>query len=322
MLVLFLSYLNSHLTQLWLYNMEKNIKIELMKSVDSIKNKIKQIKNQEHEVNLSLDKMFKPVSDPLKTLINSKRFTENIKHDENVSESSGLSESDTNCESTSKYEDFHDADTIFSSSPKNDVKNNLEISLDSEDIYGIYDGNNVPFGIRTDNKTLKMGNSIVSFSKIENIDGDNLVLVKIGDKTYDLTPGLKELLLRKKPDLKIVTNIDRLVYKDILHYTNAHKRDFHPRGQIRGDKGIKYREIIRPLFAEASLENNQEKIGGSLPTLKTYTKNTDLVYWDDPNELVERLKLLIASRDAGNTNHDNEILSIIEELKEANIIKE
>ncbi|CAG9137606.1 unnamed protein product, partial [Plutella xylostella] len=46
------------------------------------------------------------------------------------------------------------------------------------------------------------------------------------------------------------------------------------------------------------------------------------VYWDDPNELIERLQLLIASKDAGNTNHDNEILSIIEELKEAGIIKE
>lgn len=94
--------------------------------------------------------------------------------------------------------------------------------MESEDIYGIYDGVNVPFGIRTDNKTLMMGNSIVSFSKIQNIDGDNLVLVKIGDRSYDFTPGLKELLLRKKPDLKIVTDADRLVYKDILHYTSAH----------------------------------------------------------------------------------------------------
>lgn len=105
----------------------------------------------------------------------------------------------------------------------------------------------------------------------------------------------------------------------MLQYTNAHKRDFNPKGQIRGDKGIKYREIIRPLFSETST-NAHTKLGGNL--LKKYRNDTDLVYWDDPNELVERLKLLVASKDAGNTNHDNEILSIIEELKEAGIIKE
>jgi hypothetical protein len=43
-------------------------------------------------------------------------------------------------------------------------------------------------------------------------------------------------------------------------------------------------------------------------------------YWADPNELVDRLKLMIASRDAGHSGHDNEILSIIEELREARII--
>ena len=43
-------------------------------------------------------------------------------------------------------------------------------------------------------------------------------------------------------------------------------------------------------------------------------------HWDDPNELVDRLRLLVSSQMAGHTGHNNEILSIIEELKEANII--
>lgn len=46
----------------------------------------------------------------------------------------------------------------------------------------------------------------------------------------------------------------------------------------------------------------------------------DYMYWDNPNELVDRLRLLIAERSAGNNNHDNEIHAIIEELREANII--
>ena len=44
-------------------------------------------------------------------------------------------------------------------------------------------------------------------------------------------------------------------------------------------------------------------------------------YWNDPNELVERLLLLHAAKAAGNTNVYNEILAIEEELREANIIE-
>ena len=49
-------------------------------------------------------------------------------------------------------------------------------------------------------------------------------------------------------------------------------------------------------------------------------KNKEYAFWDDPNELVERLKLLIGEMDAGNTSHNNEIQNIIEELVEAGII--
>lgn len=49
-------------------------------------------------------------------------------------------------------------------------------------------------------------------------------------------------------------------------------------------------------------------------------KGINYTYWDDPNELVERLRLLTASQTAGHTGHDNEIISIIEELREADII--
>lgn len=43
-------------------------------------------------------------------------------------------------------------------------------------------------------------------------------------------------------------------------------------------------------------------------------------YFDDPNELCDRLRLLVSSRMAGNTNHMQEINSIIEELRELKYI--
>lgn len=306
--------------------MEKNIKIELMKSVDSIKNKIKQMKNQEHSMNLSLDKILKPVTDPLKTLVESNKTMEKVQSLEiKEPNPSDIELDDINTSSSKKFEDCYqpklNSAQFAKKSPAKELPEDLEISLEGCDIHDIYDGVNIPFGIRSVNKKILMGNSIVSFSKIDSLNDENVILIKVGNKTYNLTPGLKELLLRTKPDLKLISSNDKLVYKDMLHYTNAHKRDFKPNGQIKGDKGIKYREIIKPLFSESLNNNIVTKFGGSLPTLKKYKNNTDLIYWDDPNELVDRLKLLIASRDAGNTNHDNEILSIIEELKEANIIK-
>ena len=55
--------------------------------------------------------------------------------------------------------------------------------------------------------------------------------------------------------------------------------------------------------------------------MKVNPQNPNYIYWDDPNEIVERIKLLMASQQAGNNNQSNEIVSIIEELKEANIVK-
>jgi len=46
----------------------------------------------------------------------------------------------------------------------------------------------------------------------------------------------------------------------------------------------------------------------------------DYVYWDDSNELVDCMRLLEASRQVGHNAHDNEMLSIIEELRGAAII--
>ena len=52
-------------------------------------------------------------------------------------------------------------------------------------------------------------------------------------------------------------------------------------------------------------------------------KKIDYVHYvtfHDLNELVDRLRLLEASHQAGHNAHDNEILSIIEEFREADFI--
>lgn len=48
--------------------------------------------------------------------------------------------------------------------------------------------------------------------------------------------------------------------------------------------------------------------------------NTQLVYYDYPNELVSRLNLIISSQNADNTGVNYEIISILEELRERKLI--
>lgn len=322
--------------------MEQNIKKELIKSVDSIKHKIRDMRNVEDETNLAMEKILKPVSKPLTTFIKQNSYP---RHGEvfSIDKEKESDESDT----STSYEDTEYYDSNLSDISKFDFKQeNTHFtdfikkgatkrgSLEKDDLVSFYEtiGVNIPFGIRNENKQLYMGSSSVKMSKTDNaLNNDPIYYVSLDDKTYELTPGIRELLLKKTPDLTLVSDIDKLVYKDMLSISNVHKRDFDPNGQIKGDKSLKYRDIIKPLLLEPNhstinlrspiINSNTAKQGGSLPKLKKYKSNTDLIYWDDPNELVERLKILIASRNAGNGNHDNEILAIVEELKEAGIIK-
>ncbi|CAH0551084.1 unnamed protein product [Brassicogethes aeneus] len=114
------------------------------------------------------------------------------------------------------------------------------------------------------------------------------------------------------------------------------------------DRGFKYKNIIKPILeqmkqqdidkqkehsrklrvgrasqqTEISKKHTEKNgFGRASPTLVTYNeKPIEYIYWDDVNELVERLKLLVASKHAGNTSNDNEITAIINELKEAGVI--
>lgn len=65
----------------------------------------------------------------------------------------------------------------------------------------------------------------------------------------------------------------------------------------------------------------QQPLHPSLKRVRTYPDvKPDYVYWDDPNELVDRLRLLVSSSHAGHSGHVNEINSIVEELREVGII--
>lgn len=306
--------------------MEKTIKRQLIESVKVIKNKLKKMQNEEYDTNLQFDKVFKPITEPLKEIAGSKNGINEVNdmkvsndrellHDNYIKRRSSISNksSDSDCVSINSSESAR----TKGSNNKYTVEKPIPSSSHHKDLkLSSYSELDIPFGLRRVDNDLLIGNSSVEFSALGTTS-----FINVEGKQYELTDGLKELLLQKTPNLALVTEKDKITYKDILMLTNVHKRYYDANSQIKGDKGIKYNKIIKPLFFYGSDTKNY-KLGGNLPTLKKYRTFTDLVYWDDPNELIERLKLLVASKDAGNSNHDNEIIAIIEELKEADIIKE
>lgn len=132
----------------------------------------------------------------------------------------------------------------------------------------------------------------------------------IGNQHWAYTPGLFELLFYKNP--KNYDKYELEIYKKILLNTNAHKVNYEPNERIKANRGNKYKNIIKKL-----IDNTHTGKG----LMRVNLQKPNYIYWDNPNELVERLKLLIASQQAGNNNQTNEIVSIIEELREANIIE-
>lgn len=137
--------------------------------------------------------------------------------------------------------------------------------------------------------------------------------IMIGKVTYKASKGLYELLFKRVPDEDEYNDSDLKAYKDILLKSNAHKKGYEFTGKVNRNTSLKYKNIISKLFPTSEIK-------GSGMQWKS-TQSRDIVHWDDPNELVDRLRLLAMSTETGNTSHANEIINIVEELREAGYIK-
>lgn len=182
--------------------------------------------------------------------------------------------------------------------------------------------------LRVNKKNRRHSNVLppVQFSKVDrkrSSDGKN--------KTNSSTSinDVVEYLSKKKAD---ALNDNEWSPEEEKHYQDVFAiispEDFDENGKFVGS-GEKRRKVALALkkFNTESIQKikkqtntNTKKGKGLKKNFIPYSENIVYEYWDDPNELCERLKLLLSSKSAGNTNHDQEINSIIEELKERGII--
>lgn len=168
------------------------------------------------------------------------------------------------------------------------------------------------YGVRLTKDGMMFGNKRFDVDKADNMLVDSI--------RYVGTPGLYELIFKKIPDDDLYTETDMQTYKSMLLTTNAHKINYDAYDRVKSNRGYKYKHVIAPLLPIESKKKSGK--GLFMPYTMTLHEDNkiDYVHWNDPNELVDRARLLNASRQAGNNAHDNEIVSIIEELREAGII--
>lgn len=332
---------------------EETLKKKVLQSAEAIKKKVKLIRDMKMDNDIMMESVLKPITEPLNEMVKSKNkymdgtddedkhkwetsvkklkfdpYKEKSKGDYNntfvVKKTSDSSSVYDNCESDT--ENAYDDDESNSSENTNHVNEMKDNSFKTSDSFASprddpafqkYSNTfeSIPFGVRMERDKLMLGSHLVLLKDTH---------LKVNGCNYKLTPGLNELLFKKTPNLNIITEDDKRNYKILLLETNAHRRDFNPNKPIKSNKGKKYLYIIKPLFKLSkprTISSASYSKGQGLPTMKKVKSAVSYVYWDNPNELVDRLKLLIASRDAGNTGLDNEIISIVEELKESGIIK-
>ena len=104
-------------------------------------------------------------------------------------------------------------------------------------------------------------------------------------------------------------------YTNMIKITNSIYANNDPTGtKPKSSKGFKYMKVIKPIWEEMK----RDKKGYGM--LKIASPDVEIKYYDDPNELVDRLRLLYFSTEAGGDSHRNEIIEILNELEERKII--
>ena len=149
----------------------------------------------------------------------------------------------------------------------------------------------------------------------------------VGKDEYEGTPGLWELIVSKEP--KNFTEEDYENYANLMIKTNTLHRGNDPESKYpKSSSGYKWKNILGAIwlkdkelkFIRESQNEKKEYEERLFDPGKYYYGKGVVVMSGDPNALLERLELLVASQKAGHTGVRNELVSICDELKRQGIL--
>ena len=162
------------------------------------------------------------------------------------------------------------------------------------------------FGIREEEGHHYIGNKHVI------IDNNDIIIAENGERFIG-TPGLWELIMSINP--KKYTDQDYDDYNDLMVMTNAlHRNNDEDNPNPKSSRSYKWIDILSPIWFK-------KKGGIFFPEKKKGQEGKGVVVIpSDPNALLERLDLLLASQEAGHTGVRNELISICDELKRQGVL--
>ena len=150
--------------------------------------------------------------------------------------------------------------------------------------YGLYD---------------RHGNFYIGNKPVVIIDND----IVVEGEEYEGTPGPWELIVSKNPT--DYTDDDYDNYARLMIKTNTLHRDNNPYSNYpKSSKGQKWKRILKTIWDYRG----------------EYEGRGVVVILSDPNALLEKLDLLLASQEAGHMGVRNELVSICDELKRQGVL--
>ena len=153
------------------------------------------------------------------------------------------------------------------------------------------------FGIRKEKGHHYIGNKHVI------IKDNDIIIAKTGER-LEGTRGLWELIMSKSP--QNFTDMDYDNYRYLIIMSNVLHRGDNPKNTYPKSSGsYKWTFLLGPIW-----KNKKEG----------YQGKGVVVIPSDPNALLERLDLLLASQEAGHTGVRNELVSICDELKRQSVL--
>lgn len=273
---------------------EKSVLTDLIRARDNIKRKFNDLKQQRADNEVLIGDTLKPIINPLEKIadFNEQNYLRKAKD-----------EKDKKFRQENIVKDLRELYDVKTEKKEDNFLVNLNKYIGGD----VDENRRIERTDKLYGPKLGIGGKIVSYGNAENVTIDwKNEKIFIDNEHFPLTRGLVQLIFNKQPI--DYDDQDLRVYKQILILTSAHLRA--GKGGLKKG-GNKYYKIIEHLFSS----------GGGLYKPLIKGREEMYVYWDDPNELVSRLKLLMSSKNAGNTGLDGEIISIFEELLESGYIK-
>ena len=159
------------------------------------------------------------------------------------------------------------------------------------------------FGVRKVGADYYIGNKHVII-----LDDD--IIIKENGERFTGTRGLWELITLKKLDESDYDKMDKADYERLMIKTNVlHKKYDKKKTLPRSNKSDKWTELLAPIWDKYKAWRSKGYMGKGVVVIPS-----------NPNALLKRLELLLASQEAGHTGVGNELVSICDELKRQGVL--